>query len=138
MLGILLPTRRKNEAKNLGRKYLELSERRRPFLWKKRRAKRADKKSVRKKHKAAGARSRLDDLPFSTFNVRTEAVNKVHESVKSTHCWDPGLHRVVALLGCKRPKETELSKPWPLDNASTLAVLAAGSKAEKGNMGLDW
>ena len=40
------------------------------------------------KKKAAGARPRLDDLPFSTFNVRTEAVNKVH-----------GIGQINTLLG---------------------------------------
>ena len=32
----------------------------------------------------------------------------------------------------------ELPKLWHLDTASFSAVIAAGSKAEKGNMGLDW
>ena len=72
------PTRRKNEGKNLGRKHLELSERRREFARKKRRGKRAERKSARKKHKATRARSRLEELTFGTFNVRTAAVNGVN------------------------------------------------------------
>ena len=72
------PTHRKNEGKNLGSIHLELSERRRAFIRKKRRGKRAERKSVRKKHKAARARSRLEELTFSTFNVRTAAVNGVN------------------------------------------------------------
>ena len=78
MVGVPHPTRRKNEDKNLGRKHLELSERRRAFARKKRRRKRAERKSARKKHKAARARSRLEELTFGTFDVRTAAVNGVN------------------------------------------------------------
>ena len=59
VVGLPHPTRRKKEGKNLGRKHLELSERRRAFARKKRRGKRVKRKSVRKKHKATRARSRL-------------------------------------------------------------------------------
>ena len=69
-------TRRKNEGKNLGRKHLELSERRRTFARKKRRGKRAERKSARKKHKATRARSRLEKLTFGTYNVRTAGVQR--------------------------------------------------------------
>ena len=62
----------------LGGKHLELSEMRRAFARKKRRGKRAEGKSTRKKHKAARARSRLEELTFGTFNVRTAAVNGVN------------------------------------------------------------
>ena len=74
MLGVLHPTRRKNEGKNLGRKHLELSERRRKFARKNQRGKLAERMAV-KKHKAARARSRLEELMFGTFNVCTAAVN---------------------------------------------------------------
>ena len=37
-----------------------------------------EKESARKKHKAAAARSRLEELTFGTFNVRTAAVNGVN------------------------------------------------------------
>ena len=68
-----------NEGQNLvGRKHLELSERRRVCAWKKRRGKRAERKSARKKHKAASARSRLEKLMFGMFNVCTAAVNGVN------------------------------------------------------------
>ena len=67
VVGISHPTSRKNEGKDLGRKQLELSERRRAFARKKRRGKRAERKSARKKHKAARVRSRLEDLTFGTF-----------------------------------------------------------------------
>ena len=75
VVGVPHLTRRKNEDKNLARKHLELSERRRASARKKRRGKRAERKSARKKHKAARARSRLEKLTFGTFNVRTAAVN---------------------------------------------------------------
>ena len=79
VVGVPHPTRRKNEGKNLGRKHLELSARRRVrFARKKRRGKRAESKSARKKHKAARARYRLGELTFGTFNVRTAAVNGVN------------------------------------------------------------
>ena len=77
MVGVPHPTSRKNEGKNLSRKHLELSERRRAFA-RKRREKRAGRMSVRKKHKATRARSRLEELTFGTFNVRTAAVNGVN------------------------------------------------------------
>ena len=78
MVGVPYPTRRKNEGKNLGRKHPEMSEKRRVFAQKKRRGKRAEKKSASKKHKAARARSRLEELAFGTFNVRSAAVNGVN------------------------------------------------------------
>ena len=72
------PTRQKNEGKNLGRKHLELSKKRRVFARKKRRGKRVERKAARKKHNAARARSQLEELTFGTFNVRTVAVNGVN------------------------------------------------------------
>ena len=49
MVGVAHRTLRKNKGKNLGRKRLELGERRRAFARKKRRGKRAERKSARKK-----------------------------------------------------------------------------------------
>ena len=69
-MGVLHPTRRKNKGGNLGRN-LEMSERRRALARKKRRKKRAMRKAARMKHQAARARSRLEELTFGTFNVRT-------------------------------------------------------------------
>ena len=77
MVGVLHSTRRKNERKNLGRKHLELSKRRRAFARKKRRGKRAVRNTTRMKHKAARARSRMYELTFGTFNFGTAAVNGV-------------------------------------------------------------
>ena len=72
---MLHPRRRKNEGKNLGRKQLKLRERRRAFARKKQRGKRVERKAAHMKHKAARVRSRLDELTFGTFNVRTAAIN---------------------------------------------------------------
>ena len=86
MVGLPHPTRRKKEGKNLGRKYLELSERRSAFARKKQLGKRAERKSVRKKHKATRARSRLEERTFGTFNIRTAAVNGVNGIGHTTLC----------------------------------------------------
>ena len=48
------------------------------LLGKKGRGKRAERKSTRKKYKAARARSWLEELTFGTFNVRIAAVNGVN------------------------------------------------------------
>ena len=72
--------------------------------------KRAERKSARKKHKAAMARSRLEELMFGMFHVRTAAVNKFN-----------GIRRIDTLLrlcaakgcdviGLPEKKGTELSK----------------------------
>ena len=73
VVGVPYPTRRKNEGKNL-----ELSENRTVFAWKSDEGKRAERKSTRKTHKAARARSWLVEFTFGTFNVRTAAVNGVN------------------------------------------------------------
>ena len=78
MLGVLHPTRRENEGKNLCRKHLELIERQRVFARKKRCGKRAERKAARTKHKAVRTRSRLDELTFGTFDIRTAAINGVN------------------------------------------------------------
>ena len=77
VVGVAHPTRQKNGGKNPGKKHLELSKIQRVLARKKRRGKRAERKSARKKHKAVGARSRLEELTFGLFNVRTAAVNGV-------------------------------------------------------------
>ena len=78
MVGVLHPTRRKNEGNNLGREHLELGEMRRAFARIKRRGKRAEGKAARMKHKAARARSRLEELTVGTFKVRTVAADDVN------------------------------------------------------------
>ena len=73
-MGVLHPTCRKNQAKNLGR-HLELSEWRAAFTRNNRREKLVMRKAARMKHKVARVRSRLDELLFDRFNNRTAAVN---------------------------------------------------------------
>ena len=81
------------------------------------------------KHKAARARSRLNELTFSTFNVRTEAVNGFngigHIDTLLTPC------AVKGYDACRRQNETDLLKSCHLDTASTSALIRAGLKAEK-------
>ena len=74
----LYPTRRRNQGKHLGR-YPELSERRRAFALEEKQGKRVRRKAARMKHKASRARSRLDELAFGTFHVRSAAVNAVND-----------------------------------------------------------
>ena len=139
VVGLPHPTRRKKGGKNLGRKHLELSERRRAFARKKRRGKRAKRKSVRKKHKAARARSRLEELTFGTFNVRTAAVNGVNDIG-----YIDNLLRTCAAKGCdvpsdcRRPRGTELRKFRHLSGYRVfLMVIVAWLGAGKDSMGLD-
>ena len=93
------------------------------------------RKAARMKHKAARAKRQTQELTLGTFNVRTSAFKGVngigHIDV---------LLRICAAKGCDviGRKETEFRKMWPLDTAFTSVVIAAGSKEEKGNMGLDW
>ena len=77
VVGVLHPPRRKNQGGNLGRN-LELSERRKALARKKRRRKRAARKAARMKHKAARAKRRMQELTFSTLNVRTAAFKGVN------------------------------------------------------------
>ena len=120
-------TRRKNEGKNLGRKCLELSERRRAFARKMRRGKRVKRKSARKKHKAARARSQLEELTFGTFNVRAAAVNGVngigHIDTLLRPCAPKGCD-VIGLQETKRDGTSEIVASGY--TASFSAVITAG------------
>ena len=113
MVGLPNPTRRKKEGNNLCREHLELSERRRAlFAKKKRQGKRAERKSVRKKHKATRARSRLEELTFGTFNVCTAAVNGVNgigriDTLLRT--WAAKSCDVIGLQETKRDRNSEIS-----------------------------
>ena len=79
MVGVPYPTRRKNEGKNLDRKHLELSKQRRVFARKKRRGMRVERKSDRKKHNAARATSRLEELR-SDRGTAGGAEGQIHSS----------------------------------------------------------
>ena len=137
MVGVPYPTRRKNEGKNLGRKHLELSEKRRVFARKRRRGKRAEMKSARKKHKAARARSRLEESTFGTFNVRSAAVNGVngigHIDTLLRTCAAKGCD-VIGLQETKRDETSEISASgYRIFFSDDCSMVMAG----KGSMGLD-
>ena len=133
------PTRRKNEDKNLGRKHLELSERLRACCArKKRRGKQVERKCVRKKHKAAKAKSRLEELTFGTLNVRTAVVNCVNGIGHIDTLLRACAVRVCDVIGLQETKKDGISEIVPLDTASFSAVIAAESKTGKCNMGLSW
>ena len=97
------------------------------------------RKAACMKHQAAKAQSRMQELTFGTFNVRTAAFKGTngigHIDV---------LLRICAARGCdvssdcRRLKETEYRKLWQLDTVFTSVAIGAGSKGGKGNMGLDW
>ena len=139
MMGVLHPTRQKTEGKNLGRKHLdmELSEKRGAFARKRRREKRAERMATRMKHKAARARSRLDELTFGPFNVHTAAVDGVN-------C----IGHINALLRPCAVRSCDVIKLQETKRDGTSEIVASGyrvyfsgdcrrSKAEKGSMGLD-
>ena len=113
MVGAPYPKRRKNEGKNLGRKHPEVSEKRRVFARKKRRGMQAERKSARKKHKAARARPRMEELTFGTFNVRTAAVNGVngigHIDTLLRTCAAKGCD-VIGLQETKKDGTSEISR----------------------------
>ena len=69
MVGVPYPTHRKNEGKNLGGYLLGKSDGG---------SRRRGKSPARNTRKAARARSRLEELAFGTFNVRTAAVSGVN------------------------------------------------------------
>ena len=79
---------------------------------KKRRGKRAERKSACKTHEAARVRSRLEELTFGTFNVRTAAVNGVngigHIDTLLTTCAAKGCD-VIGLQETKRDGTYEIS-----------------------------
>ena len=108
------PNTSEDEGKNLGRKHLELRERRRAFARKKRREKRAEKKAARTKHKAAIAKSRLDEFTFGTFNVRTAGVTGVNGIGHIDTMLRPRAAKgcdFVELQQTKRDRTSEISIP---------------------------
>ena len=76
--------------------------------------KRAERKSVRKKHIVTRARSRLEELTFGTFNVRTAAVNGVcgigHIDTLLRTCAANGCD-VIGLQETKKDGTPDISAP---------------------------
>ena len=74
--------------------------------------KRAERKSVRKKHEAARTRSRLEELTFGMFNVRIKAVNGIngigHIGTLLRTCAAKGCD-VIGLQEIKRDGTPEIS-----------------------------
>ena len=110
------PTRWKIESKNLGRKHLELSERRRVFAREKQRGKRAERKFACKKHKAARERSQLEELTFGTFNIRTAAVNGVN-----------GIRHIDTLLRSCVAKDCDVIGLQETKRYGTPKIISSGS-----------
>ena len=69
------------------------------------------RKATRMTHEAARARSRLEELAFSTLNVRTETVNGVngigHINILLRHCVARG-RDVIGLQETKRDETSEI------------------------------
>ena len=131
------PTRRKKKGENLGRKHLEeLSDRRRAFARKKRRGKRAERKSVRKKNKTARAKSRLEQITFATFNVRTAAVNGVngigHIDTLLRTCAAKGYD----VIGLQETKRDGTSKKIASGYSTVFSGDCSGVKGRKGQHGV--
>ena len=110
------PTRRKNEGKNLGRKHLELSERRRRFARKKRRWFRSGQRgspparNTRPPGGGLGWRSSL-----GTFNVRTAAVNVVN-----------GIGHIDTLLRTCGEKARDVTGLQETQRVGTSEIVASG------------
>ena len=138
MVGVPYPTRRKNEGKNLGRKHLELSERRRVFTPKKRQEKQAERMSAVKEDKAARARSRLEELTFGMFNVRTAAVNGVNGIGRIDTLLRTCAEKGWDVIGFDETKTDGTSDTSASGYRVFLVVTVAWLRSEKGSMGLDW
>ena len=65
------------------------------------------RKTIRMKHKAVRARSRLDELTFRMFNVRTEAVNGVNGIGHIDTLLRPVLQRFLTLFELQETKRAE-------------------------------
>ena len=139
VMGVLHPTRQNNESiNNLGRKHLELSERRREFARKEQRAKRAERNAAWIKHKAAKARSRLEQLTFGTFNIRTTAVNGVNGVGFIDTLPRPCAANVCDVIGLQETKRDRTSEIVASGYRVVFSGDCSGVKGRKGQHGLDW
>ena len=90
------------------------------------------------KHKAARARSRLDELTFGTFNVRTAAVNGANGIGHIDTLLGPCAATRYDAIGLQETKRDGTSEVVASNYRVFSTVIAADQKAEKGNMGLGW
>ena len=88
------------------------------------------------KHKAARARSRLEELTFGTFNVLTKVVTGINGIGHIDTLLRPCAAKGGDVIGLQETKRDGPSKI--VASASFSAVIAAGLRARKGSMGLDW
>ena len=93
------------------------------------------KTATRMEYKAARVRSRLVELTFGTFNVRTAVVNGVNGIGNIDTLRRPFASRGCEVTGLQETKPTGFPRSWHLDIVSFSVVIAVGSKAEN-NMGL--
>ena len=135
MVGVLHPTRRKNQGGNLGRN-LELSERRRAIARKKRRGKRAMRKAARMKHQAARARRRLEELTFGTFNVRTAAVKGVNGIGHIDSLLRPCAAKGCDVIGLQETKRDGVSEISAAGYRVYFSGDCSGVKGRKGQHGV--
>ena len=131
-------TRQKNESINLGRKHLELSERRREIARKEQRGKRAERNAASIKHKAAKARSRLEQLTFGTFNIRTAAVNGVNGIGFIDALPRPCVANVCDVIGLQETKRYRTSEIVASGYRVVFSGDCSGVKGRKGRHGLNW
>ena len=93
---------------------------------------------ARMKHQAARAKSRLEELTFGTFNVRTAAVKGVNGIGHIDSLLRPCAAKGCDVLGLPETKRDGTSQIVATGYRATSAGIAAGSKGGKGNMELDW
>ena len=111
-------------------------ERRRAFAWKKRRGERAERKAARKKHKAARARSRLEELTFRTFNVRTAAANGVNGIGHIDNLLRPCAAKDCDVIGLQETKGDRTSEIVASGYCVFFSGDCSGVKGRKGQHGV--
>ena len=136
VLRMLHPTCRKKEGKKLGRKHLELSERRTIFPLKKRRWKWVERKAACIKHKAARARSRLDELTFGTINVRTAVVNGTNGIGHIDTLLRPCAAKGRDVIGLQETKRDGTSEIVASEYRVFFSGDCSGAKCRKGQHGV--
>ena len=132
---VLHPIHRKNEGKNPGG-HLKMSQRRRIFAQKRRRGKRAVRKAARMKHMVARAGSRLNELTFGTFNVRTAAVSGVNGIGPIDTPMKPCAAKSCDAIGLQEIKRHGTSEIVTSGYRVYFSVHCSGDKGRKGQHGV--